>query len=139
MDEDDDPVGRRLWVPVIGSLLAAPTWYLAVQTDIPFETAMLWLAAEYFVAECWFGPTISTLQASVGPRTGGTAQGMFTLTGAIANLAPSALGYLYGQNQGDESSSALSGLLVGGVCTCYLASALCFALAATSRPDKTLG
>ena len=135
IDADVDTVGRRLWVPVIGSLLAAPAWFLAVQTDTSFEVAMFWLAIEYFVAECWFGPTISTLQASVGPRTGGTAQGMFTLTGAIANLAPSVLGYLYGQQEatgGDE----LSSLLASGVCFGYLSSAVCFALAAQANEIK---
>jgi MFS family permease len=135
IDADVDAVGRRLWVPVIGSLLAAPAWFLAVQTDASFEVAMFWLAIEYFVAECWFGPTISTLQASVGPRTGGTAQGMFTLTGAIANLAPSVLGYLYGQQEA-TGSDELSSLLAGGVCFGYLSSAVCFALAAQANEIK---
>ena len=89
--EDDDTtstdvVGRRLWIPVAGSLLAAPTWYFAVENSQSFETAMAWLAAEYFVAECWFGPTISVLQKTVGPKIGGTSQGLFTLTGSCRLL-----------------------------------------------------
>lgn len=76
-----DVVGRRLWIPVVGSILAAPTWYFAIETNQSFEVAMAWLAAEYFVAECWFGPTISVLQKTVGPKIGGTSQGLFTLTG----------------------------------------------------------
>jgi len=132
-DENDDAVGRKLWVPVVGSLLAAPTWYFAVQTDQPFQIAMAWLAAEYFVAECWFGPTISTLQSTVRPGSGGTAQGLFTLTGAIANLAPSVLGYLYGQAT-SSSSNELSALLTAVVCFGYVSSAACFAVAAKSPP-----
>ena len=77
-----DVVGRRLWIPVVGSILAAPTWYFAIESNRSFEVAMAWLAAEYFVAECWFGPTISVLQKTVGPRIGGTSQGLFTLTGS---------------------------------------------------------
>jgi MFS family permease len=134
-DDDPDKEGRKLWVPIAGSLLAAPTWYFAVHSEQSFEVAMAWLAAEYFVAECWFGPTITTLQATVGPKIGGTAQGLFTLTGAIANLAPSIVGYLYGQTAGaGESSTELSSLLGTGVCLCYLSSALCFAIAAKSPP-----
>ena len=49
-EDSPDPIGRRLWIPVIGSVLAAPTWYFAVNSGGSFETAMLWLAAEYFVA-----------------------------------------------------------------------------------------
>lgn len=130
-----DPVGRRLWVPVVGSILAAPTWYFAVHSEGSFQTAMVWLGAEYFVAECWFGPTISTLQSTVAPKVGGTAQGLFTLTGGVANLAPSLLGYLYGQaSGGSESSDELSSLLAFGVCFGYLSSAFCFGMAAQSSP-----
>ena len=88
-NKTNDPIGRRLWVVVTGSILAAPAWYFAVQPNQSFAVAMAWLAAEYFVAECWFGPTISTLQSTVGPKIGGTAQGIFTVTGALANFAPS--------------------------------------------------
>lgn len=134
-DQADDPVGRRLWVPVVGSILAAPAWYYAVNSEQSFETAMAFLAAEYFVAECWFGPTISTLQSTVGPRIGGTAQGLFTLTGAFANLAPSLLGFLYGSmSGGGQSSPELANLLAAGVCIGYLSSAFCFAVAAKSPP-----
>ena len=145
-DDDDtkDPTGRRLWVPVVGSLLAVPTWYLAVHAEnTSFEVAMLWLAAEYFVAECWFGPTISTLQSTVDAKVGGTAQGAFTLTGGVANLAPSLLGYFYGQATSsatagsNAASEELSTLLALGVCGGYLISAVCFAVAAQSPPSAS--
>ena len=83
-----DPIGRRLWIVIVGSILAAPAWYWAVQPDQSFQVAMTWLAAEYVAAECWFGPTVSTIQSTVGPKIGGTAQGIFTLTAATANFAP---------------------------------------------------
>lgn len=133
--ENPDKEGRKLWVPVVGSLLAAPAWYFAVHSTETFEVAMAWLAVEYFVAECWFGPTISTLQATVGPKIGGTAQGLFTLTGAIANFAPSILGYVYGQTAGSgESAAELSSLLGAAVCFGYLSCAFCFTMAARSPP-----
>jgi MFS family permease len=134
---------RKLWVPVVGSLLAAPTWYLAMHSADSFEVAMIWLAAEYLVAECWFGPTISTLQATVGPKIGGTAQGLFTLTGAAANFAPAILGYLYGQSTTvdgsttSSSSTELSTLLSIAVCFGYVSSAFCFAMAANAAPTVT--
>jgi len=132
----EDFVGRRMWIPVVGSLLAAPMWYFAIESNQSFEVAMTWLAAEYLVAECWFGPTISVLQKTVGPKIGGTAQGLFTLTGAFANIAPSILGFLYGQVSTQESSGELAGLLKAGICFCYVACAFCFAMSALSGPRE---
>ena len=129
-----DPIGQKMWVPVVGSVLAAPAWYLAIHSDQSFQTAMAWLAVEYLVAECWFGPTISTLQTTVGKRIGGTAQGLFTMTGALANLAPTVLGFLAGKAAGVEASSELVDLLAAGVCFGYLSSAVCFALSIRTPP-----
>jgi len=119
----------RLAIPIVGSLLAVPSWWLAVNSST-FQLSMIWLGVEYLVAECWFGSTVAVLQSSVGKERGGTAQGMFTLTGAIGNLAPSLLGVLYGQatSQGVENQVALSNLLGVAVCTGYLISAVCFFL-----------
>jgi hypothetical protein len=138
----DDLIGRRLWVPIAGSILAAPAWFLAVQPHQDFQTSMGFLALEYLVAECWFGPTISTLQASVKPGTGGTAQGIFTLTGAVGNLAPSVVGFLYAASTaGDNAAGAddLSGLLAAGVGFGYLTSAACFAMASRASPQQAQG
>ena len=117
----------RLAVPIVGSLLAVPSWWLAVNSST-FELSMAWLAVEYLVAECWFGSAVAVLQSSVGKERGGTAQGMFTLTGAVGNLAPSLLGVLYGQatSQGVDNQVALSNLLGVAVCAGYLISAVCF-------------
>jgi len=128
-----------LLLPIIGSTLAIPAWYLTTHTagtttTNAFEIAMFWLAVEYLVAECWFGPTIAVLQSTVGASKTGTAQGLFVLTGAVGNLAPTLLGWIYG-NQIDggsasssSSSEVLANLLGWGVCAGYLLSAIFFAV-----------
>lgn len=122
-------LNRRLWIPVVGSALAAPAWYFAIHTaPESFAVSMTWLAIEYLVAESWFGATISTLQVTVGPLVGGTAQGLFTMTGAVANLAPTLVGYA---NEDLENS------LAAAVCFGYIASAVCFGLA-INAPDTTV-
>mmetsp|Transcript_24518 Transcript_24518/g.44345 ORF Transcript_24518/g.44345 Transcript_24518/m.44345 type:complete len:545 (+) Transcript_24518:211-1845(+) len=131
----DDENKARLLIPIMGSLLGAPAWWLTMHAT-SFDVAMAWLAIEYLVAECWFGPTVAVLQSSVGTKNGGTAQGLFALTGAVGNLAPSVLGFFYGQatsagNSVDESS-ILSNLLGIAVCSGYLLSAACFTLSAIS-------
>ena len=130
----EDPTGRKLWVPVVGSVLAVPAFYYSIHSGGSFELAMSCLAIEYLVAECWFGPTISVLQSTVGPKIGGTAQGLFTLTGAIGNLAPSILGFVYGQAAGIDPSAELADILSVAVCSLYLASAACFAVSSLSVP-----
>ena len=138
-DDESDNVGRQLWVPVVGNLLATPAWYMAITSDNSFQMAMVWLAIEYLVAECWFGPTISVLQSSVGPKIGGTAQGLFTVTGAIGNLAPAALGFVYDQHQQNApASDELTNLLALSVCGCYILSAFCFGASALSTPPNKL-
>uniref|UniRef100_A0A7S2E268 Major facilitator superfamily (MFS) profile domain-containing protein n=1 Tax=Helicotheca tamesis TaxID=374047 RepID=A0A7S2E268_9STRA len=128
----------RLAVPIVGSLLAVPTWWFAVHSPT-FELAMFWLGMEYLVAECWFGPVVAVLQSSVGSGLGGTAQGMFTLCGAVGNFAPSALGILYGQAAATtvEDGSALSSLLGTGVCAGYILSAVCFTISAQASNEGT--
>lgn len=125
----------RLVVPIVGSLLAIPAWYLCVNAG-SFDLAMLYLALEYLVAECWFGPIIAVLQSSVGAGKGGTAQGMFTLTGGIANLAPTLLGSIYGAatvaDGSSEQQQVLAGILGTAVCSGYFLSAVAFALSGWS-------
>ena len=120
----------RVIVPMLSSLLAVPTWYLCIQSSATsFELAMIWLAVEYIVAECWVGPTIAILQSTVNKTYGGTAQGLFTLMGALANAAPALLGYFYQQQNGvvgDGGVSVLGEFLSLGVCGCYALSFLVF-------------
>ena len=139
-----DANAARLSIPVLGSLLAIPAWWYTLHAS-SFEYAMIFLAIEYIVAECWFGPTVAVLQSEVEVGRGGTAQGMFTLTGAIGNLAPSALGFLYVQQQtqvleadGTPGNVMLANLLGIAVCVGYLLSALCFAKSATEQPSQRI-
>ncbi|KAL7467164.1 hypothetical protein ACHAXS_007415 [Conticribra weissflogii] len=126
----------RLLIPIVGSILAIPTWYLTTHTgkgDNAFQFAMFWLSLEYLVAECWFGPTIAVLQTSVGTSKTGTAQGIFVLTGAVGNVAPTILGLLYGNQVANlpsttSSNEVLADLLGWGVCAGYFLSAIFFAV-----------
>ena len=125
----------RLIIPILGSFLAVPAWWMCIHSS-DFTTSMIWLAVEYLVAECWFGPVVAVLQSSVGKGKGGTAQGLFTLTGAIGNLAPSLLGILYGMQNtavNVQNDAVLANLLSLFVCGGYLLSALLFALSAQSK------
>lgn len=134
----------RLLLPIFGSLFAIPAWYLTTHTTSStnaFEIAMAWLAIEYLVAECWFGPTIAVLQSTVGKSRTGTAQGMFVLTGALGNFAPTLLGLIYGNQITDQSSSSsevLANLLAWGVCSGYLLSSIFFAVSVRASGESTL-
>jgi MFS family permease len=132
----DENFGKLL-VPIIGSALAVPAWWMCIHAGT-FEASMAWLAIEYLVAECWFGPVNAVLQSSVESNKGGLAQGMFVLTGALANLAPALLGTWYEsrkiiQGGGAESLSTLLGF---AVCLAYLSSAIAFTFSALSSTDR---
>ncbi|KAL9185564.1 hypothetical protein ACHAXT_003341 [Thalassiosira profunda] len=132
----------RLLLPIVGSLLAIPCWYLTTHSaggENGFQVAMLWLGVEYLVAECWFGPTIAVLQSTVGTSKTGTAQGLFVLTGALGNLAPTVLGWLYGNQiteQSASSSEVLANLLSWGVCAGYLLSSIVFVLSTRASGES---
>jgi predicted MFS family arabinose efflux permease len=132
----DENFGKLL-VPIIGSALAVPAWWMCLHAGT-FQASMTWLAIEYLVAECWFGPVNAVLQSSVESNKGGLAQGMFVLTGALANLAPALLGTWYEsrkiiQGGGGESLSTLLGFVV---CLAYLTSAIAFTFSALSSTDR---
>jgi MFS family permease len=132
----------RLLLPIVGSLLAIPAWYQTTHAGAKFEASMFWLAVEYLVAECWFGPTIAVLQSTVGASRTGTAQGLFVLTGALANSAPTLLGWIYGNKVIDttaSSSEVLANLLSLGVCTGYLLSSVFFLISINSAKQSGRG
>ena len=140
MFDNFDEETIRLLLPIVGSLLAIPAWYQATHAGTNnFEAAMFWLAVEYLVAECWFGPTIAVLQSSVGASRTGTAQGLFVLTGAFANSAPTLLGWIYGNKVVDattSSSEVLASLLSVGVCVGYLLSSVFFLISASASANR---
>jgi formate hydrogenlyase subunit 3/multisubunit Na+/H+ antiporter MnhD subunit len=61
---------------------------------------------EYLVAECWFGPTLATLFNVVPKARRGTAQGLFSISTALGNVAPALIGFLV---SGDNKSGFISG------------------------------
>merc|ERR1711862_9350 len=128
----------RLLLPIVGSVLAIPAWYQTMHTPDSFQVSMIWLAMEYLAAEVWFGPTIAVLQSTVGSSRTGTTQGLFVLTGALANFAPTILGFMYsGQiKESGASSEILTNLLTWGVCLGYLLSSIFFALSVKASGEK---
>lgn len=83
------------------------------------------------------------LQSTVGQSRTGTAQGMFVLTGALANLAPTLLGSIYGNQisgqliSSSSSPEILANLLAWGVCTGYLLSSIFFAVSAGASDNMS--
>jgi len=128
----------KLLLPIVGSLLAIPAWYQTIHTTDSFQISMLWLAMEYLTAEVWFGPTIAVLQSTVGSSRTGTTQGLFVLTGAFGNLAPTLLGFIYSEQikESGASSQILGNLLTWGVCLGYLFSSIFFALSAKASGEE---
>lgn len=66
----------RAWVPMVGSLLAVPCW-MGVVSGANFYVSLAFLLAEYVVAECWFGPTVTILQEGLPSTVRGVGQGVF--------------------------------------------------------------
>lgn len=108
-------VDARMVVAAASSVMAAVAWAATVKAGgealIPqrlasltanntrplvagFEAAVSLLALEYLVGEAWFGPAVGYLQASA--RDGGVAQGLFSVTAGLANVAPGLLGAVVG-------------------------------------------
>jgi sugar phosphate permease len=117
-------VRARAWVPMAGSMLAAPMW-AAVMLSGSFYGAMGCLFVEYLVAECWFGPTVAILQGAVPASVRGTAQGGFAMLAAAGNVAPVIIGAL-------QSSYPLHDVLLWMIPSLYLASAGLFYLTGES-------
>lgn len=61
---------------MVGCLLAVPCW-MGVVSSTDFYTSLGFLLAEYIVAECWFGPTVTILQEDLPPNVRGVGQGVF--------------------------------------------------------------
>ncbi len=66
----------RAWVPMAGCILAIPCW-IGVVTGTDFYVSLAFLLAEYIVAECWFGGTVTILQEGLPPNVRGVGQGVF--------------------------------------------------------------
>eukprot|EP00802_Teleaulax_amphioxeia_P012435 Tamp_12477.p1 GENE.Tamp_12477~~Tamp_12477.p1 ORF type:complete len:525 (+),score=24.13 Tamp_12477:3-1577(+) len=77
----------RLWVPALGCFLAIPLICGTVFANT-FHTAMVLFFLHFIIAECWLGPTLSTLSLLVPPRIQGASQGLFAVTTIIGNITP---------------------------------------------------
>ena len=122
----------RALVPAVGSLLAAPAWYLFVHAETP-EMSIVYLFAEYLFAECWFGPTLASLYAVVPKESRGTAQGVFSILTAAGNIGPILVGAFVG---GTLATFSIGDALVWAVCVPYIISGLLFAKVALLEDSK---
>jgi MFS family permease len=136
----------RIWVPAVGSWLAAPLWAAFLLTSSP-QAAAVFLLCEYLAAECWFGPTLAAIFAAVPAQRRGAAQGVFSMLTAAANVAPIAVGRLSDAlssragaaiQEGSVDVGALSAALLVVVCGAYVASAGLFSLAAVHEDRSSV-
>jgi predicted MFS family arabinose efflux permease len=127
----DKPIARA-WIPAVGSLLAAPAWYLFVRASSP-ELSVAFLFAEYLFAECWFGPTLAALYAVVPKESRGTAQGVFSILTAAGNIGPILVGALVG---GSLAKFDIGDVLVWAVCGPYVVSSILFAQVALLEENR---
>ncbi|KAL1510874.1 hypothetical protein AB1Y20_005706 [Prymnesium parvum] len=119
------------WVPALGCCLAIPFWIGTIKSPT-IELSLAFLFAEYLVAECWFGPTIASLQNIASPKTQGLTQGLFSMLTLFGNLAPALIGYLL-----STTNAQLDDLLLVSVPVLYAASALLFFIAGESAALST--
>ncbi|KAL1530220.1 hypothetical protein AB1Y20_001135 [Prymnesium parvum] len=117
---------RVALVPAVGSLLAIPFWVLAMQAP-NFYLSMLGLCAAYLCAECWYGVTISMMQAGLPSTVRGTAQGLLNMVQVIGNASPLLIGYLL------TRGASLRRLATVVTPTAYVICAILFWLAGEAR------
>ena len=113
-------------IELIGSLVAAPFWVLAMQAR-SFHTSIGALFCAYLAAESWFGASIALLQGSLSPAVWGTAQGLLNMVQVVGNASPILVAALV------RRGYALRLVLSLLVPLSYLACALLFGLAGTAR------
>ena len=117
---------RAALIPAVGSLLAIPFWLVAMQAS-NFYVSMASLFAAYVCAECWYGVTISMMQAGLPPSVWGTAQGMLNMVQIVGNASPVLIGALL------RRGASLRTLATVVTPASYVVCALLFWLASRSR------
>mmetsp|Transcript_73432 Transcript_73432/g.192558 ORF Transcript_73432/g.192558 Transcript_73432/m.192558 type:complete len:548 (+) Transcript_73432:154-1797(+) len=91
--------GRRdicapCWLGMFGALLSIPLVCMVLQTP-HFNVSMLCLFLLILVSECWCGPTLTLLQASVRRSVQGQAVSLFlVLTTLAGTLGPAIVGFI---------------------------------------------
>lgn len=125
----------QYWIPAAGSALAAPLWVGTLGAS-SLESSLALLFAEYLVAECWFGPTVTQLQLTAPAGTAGLTTGVFSFLTLVGNLAPFLIGL--GVQSGDYE---LGQLLGPSVAALYTLAALAFVAAgqAAAPPQRDEG
>lgn len=109
------------WVSTGGALLSLPLLVAVVEART-MTTSLSFLFAATLCSECWFGPTIALLQASVRGSIRIQAVALFLCVSTLfANLGPTLLGVV---DPGDEELSLL-------LILCCIAANCCAALVFT--------
>ena len=136
----------RAAVPALSGLLAVPCM-LAVLLAPSLETALAALAAEYLLAEGWFGPVLTMLLGALPKRVHGSAVAVFVVcTTVVGSIAPLVLGIVWDradamhgsggeagggqQSQDAAKAGALRWPLFGAVAASYGTGSVLFVLAA---------
>uniref|UniRef100_A0A7S0QST9 Uncharacterized protein n=1 Tax=Pyramimonas obovata TaxID=1411642 RepID=A0A7S0QST9_9CHLO len=95
------------------------------------------MMAEYLVAECWIGPTVAGLTASLAEAgVAGTAQGAFSTLAAVGNIAPVVIGGMVSAEGvgglGLWANTSLGDSMTAVICSSYVISGVLFGMAALS-------
>lgn len=120
----------RAAVPLVGSLLAAPLFLVAL-TRGSLGGTMAWFCAHILCAEVWLGPTVATMLGSLPADARGTAQG-------LSNFVQIGAGLLQAAVAPAASHFGLGRALLVTVPVAYIASACAFAavLRCSPRPPS---
>lgn len=133
-----DAVGRRFAtapharaaVPLVGSVLAAPLFVVAL-TRSSLNGTMAWFFLHVLCSEVWLGPTLSILAGALPPDARGTAQG-------LCNFAQIGGGLLQSAFAPAASRFGLANALLVTVPAAYAASAGVFAALLRSGASTAL-
>lgn len=89
-----------VWIGLVGSILSLPLICLVLLVD-SFAVSMCCFFLLLLVSECWFGPAMGLLQASVARSVRTQAVAMFLVASTlIANLGPALVGFADPGNAG---------------------------------------
>lgn len=123
------------YVPAIGCMLGCPFITICCLSGNFYVSMLLGLFMEYLVAECWFGPYMSALQASLPPRVRGLGISvmMFAATffGSLMSLA---IGQWYDACC-DGSGAYIRYIVLYAVLGTYIGAGLLFMWASTIEDE----
>jgi sugar phosphate permease len=95
----------RCWLPAISSFLAIPFWILFLKSS-SLSFSFLALFCEYVFAECWIGPTLTSLLSVTPKQKRGLAQSLFAFLTAIGNFGPMMVSFVVKWDYSLENSLA---------------------------------